>query len=737
VKFRWVFTIIFIVFAIFSAVMIPKTNILYDLSTYTPKGGMLDKSIALMREEFDDKGSVSVMFAGVTPEEAESLMEELSLIEGVQSVSFNPQQDYKNSEALFSVILSDYDSTEGANATIELILEYMNDKDAYLAGQSAAAYYTRQTTENEILTIAIIVAVMVICILLFTSKTYFELVVMLLVFGIAAIINIGTNFLFGKISYISNFIGMVLQLVLTIDYSVILLHRFLEEREMYASKEAATVALGKSIPEILSSSLTTIAGMCALILMTLPIGKEMGLALTKGIAISIFTVMFFMTAMLVFFDKPIARTKHKYFVPKLTKLAKKSLSARYAIIAVFVVITTLACMGQIQNTYSFDMNASQSIISQRERISQNFGTMNTLVVIIPNTDVDKEKELTEYVLSNPVIDSVISLNTIEITPHSDVRLKEKITAGEFAELGTHMGFPSSEPIMKLLFQSYIDDIDPDNNIDLEKYKIAIVDLLVYVKDKGFLSEEQSKQIAPLMIAIQNFESENYTRIMFNIDAPVESSETFNLIDELMAGLERFYGKDNFYLVGESVMTYEMNKAFPMDKLKVVLFTSGFIMLILLLTLRNLLLPFIMMIVLLSGIWINFALPFLMGNSVMFISYLVITAIQMGATIDYAIILTNRFQSVKLGFQDIKDAVAESVNSSFPTIITSGIILTATGLIMGSVSSEPIISSLGMLLGIGTLLSITMVLFVLPQLLFVFNKLIDKAQFRFKRKGSQK
>lgn len=732
VKFRWIFTAIFIAVAIFSIIMIPKTNILYDLSVYTPKGGMLNKSITLMKQEFDDKGTVSVMFADVTLEEAEAIKEELALIEGVQSVSFDVNNDYKNSDALFSIIFNDYDATKGANNTIERILNYMEGKDAYLAGQSATAYYTRKTTEKEILSVAIIIAVMVIFILLFTSKTYFELVIMLLVFGIAAVINFGTNFVLGEISYISNFIGIILQLVLTIDYSVILLHRFLEERELHEPKKATALALSKGIPEVLSSSLTTIAGMCALILMTLPIGKEIGLALTKGIIISILTVIFFMPAMLVFFAKPITKTKHKSFVPKVTKIAKKTLSARYVILAVFVVITTLACIGQFQNTYSFDMNASHATVSQRQRISESFGTMNTLAVLVPNTDTAKEKELTDYVLAKPLVDKAMSLNLVEIIPHSDIRLKDKITAQEFANIAEDMGFAASENMLKFAFQLYIDKNDPDTALPLEEYKVSIADLLVFLKESKLLPAEQAQQVEPLMIGIKNFESKNYTRIIFYIDAPIESPETFQLIEELTQELGQFYGEE-IYIAGESVMTYEMDKAFPTDNLKVVLFTSGFILIILLFTFRNLLLPLIMMLAIQSGIWINFALPFLVGNSIMFISYLVISAIQMGATIDYAIILTNRFQETKSNFVDLKEAIAESVNSVFPTIITSGVILTATGFILGMASSEPSISPLGILLGIGTLLSIIMVLFVLPQMLFVSNKLIDKLQFKWKPK----
>ena len=744
VEYRWVFTIIFIALAVFSAIMIPQTKIIYDLSTYTPEGGMTQQSIALMREEFDDKGSLTVMYADVTLEDAEIILDELKDIEGVSNVVFNADTDYKKSDALFNIILNDYDSTDNANATIERVFKYSLDKDTYFGGQSATSYLTRKNTEKEVLSVGIIIVVLVLAILLFTSRTYFELVVMLLVFGTATIINYGTNFLLGEISYISNFISIILQLVLTLDYSVILLHRFIEERETRSPKEASAATLGKGIPEILSSSLTTIAGVCALILMALPIGREIGISLTKGILLSIVTVIFLMPALLVFFSKPIEKTKHRPFLPNVTNFARKTLSARKVIIPAFIVIVSLACVGQFFNTYYFDINGSADIVSQKERIAQTFGTTNTLVVIVPNTDTEKEDALTEHVLSKTIINQALSLNRIELLG-MDIRLKDKMNYIELAQTFedidmssfswiTGISNKSEEQLMLDIIKDYINKKDPNSPIPIEEYKISLANLLVYIYDT-YPILQSVEQIEQFALAVDNFESENYTRIMFNINGAVEGENTFQLIEELTNELGLFYGEDNFYLAGESVMNYEMARAFPDDNIKVLLFTSMFILLILLLTFRNLLLPLIMMLTIQGGIWINFAIQFLMGNSILFISYLVINAIQMGATIDYAIILTNRFQTTKNNFTDLKDAIAESLNSIFPTIATSGTILTGTGFIMGLATSEPAISSLGMLLGIGTFLSMVMVLLVLPQLLFVLNKWIDKSQIRLPKKKS--
>jgi len=735
VKFRWLFVAVFLALIIFSAIMLPKTEVVYDLSTYVPKGSLTQKSIALLKDQFDDKGSLNVMVAGVTPEQAQTVYGELAAIEGVVLVVFDASANYINGEALYTVSLSDYDSTDGANAAIERILAYLSDKEAYITGQSASTYYTRRATEEAIMKIAGIIAAMIVVILLFTSKTFFEIVLMIVVFGAAILLNLGTNFILGGISYISNLIGMVLQLVLTIDYFVILLHRFLDERRLHSPAESAVLALKKGIPEIFSGALTTVAGMVALMLMTLPLGPELGIVLTKGIVFSMVTVIFLMPALLVFFSKPIERSAHKTFVPNVAKPVKKMLSARRVVACVFLVIAAAAFTGQFFNEYSFNINGSIQIVAARERVSQNFGTMNTLVVMVPRGDYQKEREISRYMLDNPLIDEATGLALISL-PDSDIGLTDKVTAEEFGQIAQDLGFTEiaqdmglqwDENFINILFSYYRQEKDAQNTQPLAEYKIALIDLFEFIYGEINLPDEIKSQLWQLVFARANFESENYSRILFNINASVESEQALALVGEITEGLKQF---GEFYVAGESVVIYEMSGAFPADNLKVVLFTMGFIMLILFATFRNLTLPFILLLTIQGGVWINFCIPFLAGSPIMFIGYLVISAIQMGATIDYAIILTNRYMTTKANFLSRIDAMGEAENSVFSTIITSGLILTLAGYIMGFATNEPVISGMGMLLGTGALMSMLMVLFALPPLLLVCHKLIDKTELKF-------
>ena len=252
-------------------------------------------------------------------------------------------------------------------------------------------------------------------------------------------------------------------------------------------------------------------------------------------------------------------------------------------------------------------------------------------------------------------------------------------------------------------------------------------------DKLAAAESFYSVLTQVRFGIDNLRSEEYSRITLTLDAGVEDEEVFSLLDRLYAGMGEYYSE--FYLTGESVACYDMAGYFTTDNMIVCLCSLGFILVILLFTFRNFSLPVILALAIQGGIWINFVIPFLAGNSVTFIGYLIITAIQMGATIDYAIVLTNRYRTTKHLYPDRFTAMAESENAVFSTIITSGSILTITGFALG-IAASGVVAQLGILLGIGTLASILIVLFILPSLLLVTEGIADRTNFpKRKRKKS--
>ena len=793
VKARWVFIALFLAAVIVCAVFIPGIDVKYDLSSYMPEDSNTNIALELLKEQFDDKGMAYVMVKGIDEQKAQELSAEIANIDGVNIVNYIPESNYnaESKAALYTVILDDYDSTEGAFSAIESIITALDNGgyENYLTGQSAYSYFTRMETENSMLTIGIVIVVAILLILLFTSRTYFELVPMLLVFGVSVLLNMGTNAIFPGISYISNLITIVLQLALSLDYSIILLHRFMEERQRYADvKQALSVALSKGIVEILSSSLTTIAGLLSLALMSLPIGVEIGLALAKGIVASLISVIFLMPAILSFSDKPLKKTEHKSFVPKVTRPAKAILKARKVIVPVFLVIVILSGVGQGFNTYSFNYNGGSMIVSGQTAIKEaGFGTLNTLVLVVPRGDIDKEKQLiADITLDGGEFDKDGIVNDTNINA---IAYTQMYGVGFADELGKDEILSSLTPLLGSMDLSGM-GITTDNISDMigilfddcyraqngleegaavpEGAKLMVADLLDYMTDdigtdvtallggKLFNALQEAgveinvgdflqgdnfataqtfySVLSQIRFGIDNLRSDDYSRITFTLDAGVEDEEVFALLDRLYAGLGDYY--EEFYLTGESVACYDMASYFTTDNMVVCLCSLGFILVILLFTFRNFSLPVILALAIQGGIWINFVIPFLAGNSVSFIGYLIITAIQMGATIDYAIVLTNRYRTTKHLYPDRFTAMAEAENAVFSTIITSGSILTITGFALG-IAASGVVSQLGILLGIGTLASILIVLFILPSLLLVTEKIVDKTNFpKLRKKAAQ-
>lgn len=762
VKLKWVFLVLFVALSIFGAVMIPHTKINYDLTGYLPAHCDSSTALELLKKEFDDKGMAYVMVKDVTPEKAGEIKTRLEKVEGVATVTYVESMNYKNNSALYTVTLKDYDSTAGAFDAVKGVIDALSDEKAYLSGQSAFSYYTKLETEQSIMKLGIAIVVIILLVMLFTSKTYFELIVLILVFGAAMAINMGTNFLFvNGISYIANLVALVLQLALSLDYSIILLHRYMEERDNGEDAKTATVtALTKGLPEILSSSLTTVAGLAALMLMTLSIGAEIGLSLAKGIVVSMATVIFFMPALLVIFDKPIQKTRHKSFVPNVTKPARAIVKARKVIVPAFLLIAILAGVAQGFNKYSFNYNSGSLIVAPKKVIEETgFGTLNSLVVVVPKGDAEKERQLVKYVESFDLIDKsqTTALATINVYSFIDadssetsetLYLTDEVSKKDIGNLIDKIPSDAGvnplliKPIIEGWFDDYVKNYLPEGTKP-SKAKVRLIDLLDFaVREKfdaisRFIGDDPEKlayleQVKQISFAKANLESENYSRITFNINGGVEDDDVFELVKTLKSGVSDFY--EERYITGESVVCYEMSEYFMKDNLMVCLFTDLFILVILLITFRNISLPIILILAIQGGIFINFAIPFLSKTSISFIGYLIISAIQMGATIDYAIVLTNRYRGIRKDFTDRYDAMAAATNAVFPTILTSGVILTATGFVMSMLSSG-VVAQLGLLLGVGTLTSIIIVLFVLPSLLLVTEKVVDKTDFSklFRRK----
>ena len=534
----------------------------------------------------------------------------------------------------------------------------------------------------------------------------------------------------------TNAVGAVLQLALAIDYAIILFHRFMEEHEDKDTIEAVTVALSKAIPEISSSSLTTVSGMVALMFMQFGIGMDLGSVLTKAIIISLLTVFLLMPALIVMFSKAIDRTVHKNFVPNIHFWGKAVVKLRFAGIPVFLAVVAGAAVYSGKCPYIYDINSIESskkneFLASKDRIMETFEVTNTMAVVIPGGDYEKEERILKRLEAMDEVDTALGLANVEVSDDGKYILVDKLSPRDFSEVaGVDLD------VVRALYQFYAFDREQYSAFmkNLDDYRVSIIDMIDFIyqqKEKGGIEfdEEMSEEIDDLYKAVCDarvqLEGEGYDRLVFTLRGPVEGAETFAVIDRIREIALEYY--DEVYVVGDATSNYDLSTSFQRDNVIISVLTALFVGLILLFTFQSAGLPFLLVLTIQGSIWINFSMPYLTQSTMYFLSYLVVSSIQMGATIDYAIVITSRYLDLRKEMPDRKKAVAESLNQSFPTIITSGTILTSAGFVIGYLTNNAVIASLGKVLGRGTLISIILVMTVLPQLLLVGDKLIDKTE----------
>ena len=742
---RKAFIALFILVCVYSVICLPKVGVVNDLTEYLPESTETRQGLDIMNEEFTTFGSAKVLVSNITYDRALALAGEIKEIKGISAVSFYDEEDsaydddeigdyYRDASALYTLTFEEEEDTELSQAAMVQVREKLTGYPSYV--YTTVDKDDAASLKADMKVIVVIVVLIILVVLLFTSKTYMEIVIFLTVFGVAALINMGTNYWFGEISFVTNAVGAVLQLALAIDYAIILFHRFMEEHEDKETIEAITVALSKAIPEISSSSLTTVSGMIALMFMQFGIGMDLGSVLTKAIIISLLTVFLLMPALIVMFSKAIDRTVHQNFVPTINFWGKIVVKLRFIGIPVFMVIVAGASVFSGKCPYIYDINSIESskkneFLASKERIEETFEVTNTMAIVIPKGDYEKEGRILKRLEAMDEVDTALGLANVEVSDDGKYILVDKLGPRDFSEVaGVDLD------LVRVLYQFYAFDREQYSAFmkNLDDYRVSIIDMIDFIyqqKEKGGIefNEEMSDEIDDLHKAVcdarEQLEGESYDRLVFTLRGAVEGAETFATIDRIRDIALEYY--DEVYVVGDATSNCDLSTSFERDNVIISVLTALFVGIILLFTFQSAGLPFLLVLTIQGSIWINFSMPYLTSSTMYFLSYLVVSSIQMGATIDYAIVITSRYLDLRKGMPDRKKAVVQSLNEAFPTIITSGTILTSAGFVIGYLTNNAVIASLGKVLGRGTLISIILVMTVLPQLLLVGDKLIDKTE----------
>ena len=735
---RNLFFLLYIFALIFCAIATSWVKVEDDITTYLPDTTETRQGLTVMNDNFVTYGTANVMVSNITYDTALEIQEQLEDIDGVTTVDFDDTDEhYTNASALFSVSFDGEVGDAHAEQALQEIrdeLEGTYDTSIY----SEVGYDSSADLQSEMVVIVIIAAIIIVLVLTLTSRSYAEVPVLIMTFGAAALLNMGTNFLCGTISFISNSVTVILQLALAIDYAIILCHRFSDEHETLPTREACIAALSKAIPEISSSSLTTISGLAALAFMHFGIGRDLATVLIKAILFSLLSVFTLMPGLLVLFSKLIDKTRHKNLVPKITAVGKFDVKTRFVIPPIFgVIIVAAAVFANLCPycyTYTDLVTAKQSERQiAYQKIKNTFGSSNMVAVIVPSGDYESEGKILDELDGCAEVKSTMGLANIEAM--DGYMLTDALTPRQLAEMAD-----LDYEVAKALYGAYAVDHDEYGEIinGLDDYKVPIYDMFKFLEQEmhdgnitlsGDVQDTLDDLFDQLDEAQKQLQSEDYSRLVVYLNLPEETDETFAFVDKMHDIIGKYY-TDDYYVVGNTTSAMDLSSSFGEDNLLISVLSALFVILVLLFTFKSAGLPVLLIIVIQGSIWINFSFPYLQGESLYFLGYLIVNSIQMGANIDYAIVISSHYTDLKKVVRP-KEAIVTALNESFPTIFTSGSILASAGILISVLTTNPVIAAIGTCLGRGTIISMLLVLFVLPQILILGDTIIERTSFEMK------
>ena len=737
---RTLFFLLYIFALIFCLFSMGWVEIENDVTAYLSEDTEIRQGLEAMNANYVTPGTARIMVSNITMDTAWDLNDQISAVEGVVMSAFDgTDTTYRDAAALYDVTFTHGPMAEDTVASLDAIRHLLEGYDFCV--DSTVGYNENDMLADEMVVIGIVACIIMLVVLTLTSRSYAEVPVLLLTFGAAALMNIGTHFIFGKISFISNSVAVVLQLALAVDYAIILCHRFTDEFETKDARAAAIASLSKAIPEISASSLTTVCGFIALSFMKFSVGMDMAKVLIKAILLSLFCVFTLMPGLLVLFAPLMQKTRHKKLLPNITFLGKFAVKTRRILPPIFILVLVGAFILSNQCPYCYSFNDLKTAkMTERQhayfQIKDQFGVSNMVAVLVPVGDYEAEMAVLDELEMQNEVNSIMGLGNIEAM--GGYKLTDSLTPRQLSEL---IGLDYE--VTQALYGLYaVEQSQYGEILDaVENYRVPLFDMFLFLKDQlenyninlgsGDMAEMQD-MLGQLDTAKNQMQSEQYSRFVMYLNLPEESDETFAFLSKARDIIGKYYDGD-YYLVGNSTSCRDLSASFATDNLMISILSALFVILVLLFTFRSAGLPVLLILVIQGSIWINFSFPTITGTPLYFLGYLIVSAIQMGANIDYAIVISSHYQELKAQMPH-KKAIVEALNASFPTVFTSGIMMASAGLLIGNLSAQPVVSIMGTCIGRGTIVSIVLVLCVLPSILVLGDSIIERT--RFKLKGIQ-
>lgn len=729
------FFIVFAALLVFSAVASGWVKVENDVAAYLPADSETRQGLDIMEQEFQTYGSAKILLRGTDADTAAATVEQIRAVDGVDSCTYTMNDA---GSALLSVSLSDLEGSDACAQTVQALRDLLDGSGAYI--YSAEGYSISDQINGEVRGLLVIVAIILVTVLTFTSSTYAEVPILLITFLAAALINKGTNFIFGTISFVSNAVAILLQLAMSVDYAIIFCNRYKQAHETLPVREAVIESLAKSITVISSSSLTTVAGLVAMTFMKFGLGRDLGIVLIKAIFISLLTVFLLMPGLLLKLGPAMDKTKHRNFVPKISGVGRLAWRTRRVVPLVFAAVLVVACVGVNRVSYVYseaplkthnaDVNRTAS-----QAITADFGDETVLAVVVPAGDYDQEAALLDALSAVPEVKSAVGIAGTEAA--GGYRLADAVDYRTFAQLSD-----VDSTSAQALFALYAAENGAAQTAaqDLRGYQVPLLKLFGFLNDKiadgtVTLSDAQAAQVTALSDqltrASAQLEGTSYHRLVLTLAAASDGDETFALLDRIHAVVHQYYPTDS-YLVGDAMSAYGSEQTFTQDNVMVSALSILMVMLVLLFTFRSIGMPILLTLVIQGSIWINFGLTVLTGEYVLFMVYLVASAIQMGCNVDYAIVVASLYTEARAE-QGPREAMISALNLAFPTIITSGTMLISAGLLIGARVSSGAVAGMGRFVGVGSLITVFLVLFVLPQLLLLGDTFVRRTALPAQRR----
>ena len=675
--------IVFVIAVLLSMLAAPFVNINYDLTRYLPDKVQSKAGLDLMEEKFGYPGTGRVMIEDVTLYEAKQYKDKLEKVDGVDQImwldtgtdvfssdafiNFNSIDDYyKDGSAVMDIVFEKGDTSRKTSRAIDAMQEITGEKGHYVGmavqNKSLAENVTKEM--KLILTLGVLMIFIILCL---TTNSWFEPVLYLIVMGVAILINKGTNIFLGEISFLTNSVSAVLQLAVSIDYSIFLIHVCTREKNKGLDQMTAlTNAINEALNSIFASSLTTIVGFIVLAFMKFNIGFDMGIVLAKGIIFSLLTVVFFMPAMILRLTPMIEKTGHRSFMPGFDKLSRGIYRIRYGVLIFVAIFVIPAYTAQNMNRFLFGNDAvgaseGTKVYDDEQLINAKFGRSNMMMALVPNTSLIDEKAFTDEVEALAYTKSVTSM------------------AGSLPD-----GVPEE-----------------------------------------FLPKSITEQL----------HKNDYSRILIYVRSKGESKLAYQCSDEIQALMKKYY-PENSYLVGTTPSTQDIETTITKDYSRVNVLSLLGVFFVVMFSFKSVAIPVIIMIPIEVAIFINMAVPYIKGDTMIFMGYIIVSCIQLGATVDYAILTTNNYLECRKQAEK-REAAIQALNMSIPAILTSGSILTIVGYILYNISSVAAIGDLGHLIGRGAWMSMLLVCTLLPAFLVLFDNILMDNEFERIRKFFEK